>query len=119
MRGVAPLIVTILGVLFLAERLDAQTIARHRADQRRHHHASPGSRAAITRSPRRRSRSATRSIIAVYTLIDGAGARAAGNPWSYVIWLSWLEGFPFLAWVLWTRGRPAVDYIAAPLAPRR
>jgi drug/metabolite transporter (DMT)-like permease len=52
-------------------------------------------------------------IIAVYTLVDGAGARLAGNPWSYVVWLMPLEGIPFLAFVIWRRGRNSIEYILA------
>jgi len=110
MRGVAPLIVTILGVLFLAERLDLQTmfgiglicagiitIAWFASG----HHTLAAASFALGNAV----------IIAVYTLVDGAGARAAGNPWAYVIWLMCLEGVPFLAWILWVHGRPAADYI--------
>jgi drug/metabolite transporter (DMT)-like permease len=110
MRGVAPLLVTLLGALFLGERLDGQTIfgiglisagiitiAWFAAG----HHTVSAAAFALGNAV----------IIAVYTLVDGAGARVAGTPWSYVIWLSWLEGFPVLAWLLWTRGRPAADYI--------
>ena len=110
MRGVAPLLVTLLGALFLAERLDAQTvlgiglisagiitIAWFAAG----HHTAAAAAFALGNAV----------IIAAYTLIDGAGARAAGSPWSYAIWLSWLEGFPILAWLLWTRGRPALAYL--------
>jgi drug/metabolite transporter (DMT)-like permease len=112
MRGVAPLLVTVLGVLFLAERLDAQTmlgIALISAGiitiawfaSGRHTLAAAGF--ALGNAV----------IIAIYTLIDGAGARAAGNAWSYAIWLTSLEGIPFLLWVLWTRGRPAASYLRA------
>lgn len=110
MRGVAPLIVTVLGVLFLSETLDAQTtlgialictgiitIAWFAGG--RHTLAAAGF--ALGNAV----------IIGVYTLIDGAGARMAGNPWSYVIWLMCLEGVPFLAWIFWTRGRVAADYL--------
>ena len=110
MRGVAPLIVTVLGVLFLSERLDAQTvlgiglisggiitIAWFASGS----HTLAAAAFALGNAV----------IIAAYTLVDGAGARAAGNPWSYVIWLMCLEGVPFLAWIFWTRGRPAADYM--------
>jgi drug/metabolite transporter (DMT)-like permease len=54
---------------------------------------------------------ANAGIIAVYTLVDGAGARASGNAASYVVWLTFLEGFPFLAWIYHRRGRAALAYI--------
>ena len=56
---------------------------------------------------------ANAAIIAVYTLIDGAGARASGNALSYVVWLTFLEGVLFLAWVRWQRGPVAVTYVGA------
>jgi drug/metabolite transporter (DMT)-like permease len=110
MRGVAPLLVTVLGIVFLSERLDPKTIigialicagiiAIAWFGSGRHTLAAAGFALANA------------VVIAIYTLIDGTGARNAGSPWSYVIWLSWLEGFPILAWVLWTRGRPAIDYL--------
>src|SRR5687767_3004151 len=110
MRGVAPLIVTVLGVVFLAERLEPKTIAGIAL-------ISAGIIAIAWFASGRHTLAAAgfalanAVVIAIYTLIDGTGARNAGNPWSYVIWLSWLEGFPILAWVLWTRGRPAIDYL--------
>lgn len=109
MRGVAPLIVTLLGVAFLGEKLHPQallgiamicagiiTIAWFASG--RHTMAAAGF--ALGNA----------AVIAVYTLIDGAGARLAGSPWSYAIWLMGLEGLPFIAWVVWTRGRPALAY---------
>jgi drug/metabolite transporter (DMT)-like permease len=56
---------------------------------------------------------ANAAIIATYTLIDGAGARASGNAASYVTWLIFLEGIPFVVWVVWRRGHPAVAYFRA------
>ncbi|HVF62673.1 MAG TPA: SMR family transporter [Casimicrobiaceae bacterium] len=110
MRGVAPLITTVLGVVFLGERLDAQTllgiglisagiltIAWFAGGK----HTGAAAGFAL----------ANAAVIAVYTLIDGAGARASGNALSYVLWLTCIEGTPFAAYVLWTRGRPAVDYM--------
>src|SRR5205809_395004 len=43
---------------------------------------------------------ANASLIAVYTVVDGTGARASGNPAAYVAWLIFLEGIPFVAWVV-------------------
>ena len=111
MRGVAPAIVTILGIAFLDEKLDAKTILGIAMicagivtiawfASGRHTMAAAGF--ALGNAV----------IIAVYTLIDGAGARAAGNALSYVIWLMPIEGIPFLAYVWMRRGRPAADYIA-------
>ena len=43
------------------------------------------------------------AVIALYTLIDGKGARVAGNAWSYIVWLFVLDGIPFSLWMLATR----------------
>ncbi len=36
-------------------------------------------------------------VIVAYTIVDGLGARASGNAWSYVLWLFFLNMFPLLA----------------------
>lgn len=46
-------------------------------------------------------------FICGYTLVDGQGARASGNPHAYSAALFTLEGFPLLAYVAWRRGRAA------------
>lgn len=111
MRGVAPLFVTVLGVIFLGEHPGLQTLAGIAliclgilviawfAGGR---HGGAATRWAL----------ANALIIAIYTLIDGAGARTSADPLSYVAWLLFIEGLPFLAWIAWTRRRPAVVYIA-------
>jgi len=43
------------------------------------------------------------AVIAIYTLIDGSGARVSGNVWSYIVWLFVLDGLPFSLWMLATR----------------
>jgi drug/metabolite transporter (DMT)-like permease len=114
MRGTAPLIVAVLGSIFLRELPSAQMTAgilfislgivsiafvQIRGGRRRHPPA-----AAYWAF-------ANAAIIAVYTLIDGAGARASGNAIGYVCWLIFLEGIPFVAWVLLRRGAPARAYL--------
>jgi drug/metabolite transporter (DMT)-like permease len=111
MRGTAPLLVTLLGIVFLRE-LPAPSVAVGIvlicsgivaiAFAQRHHHP----RAAVYWAL------ANAAIIGVYTLIDGAGARASGNALSYVVYLTFLEGVFFLAWVRWRKGAAAVPYIA-------
>ena len=46
-------------------------------------------------------------IIAIYTVIDGLGARASGNALQYVVALAVLDGWPFALLVLAQRGRAA------------
>jgi len=111
MRGTAPLLVTLLGVVFLRE-LPSPNIAFGIllicsgivaiAFAQRHHHPRAAVYWALGNA----------AIIGVYTLIDGAGARASGNALSYVVYLTFLEGVFFLAWLRWRRGAPAVTYIA-------
>ena len=48
------------------------------------------------------------AVIAVYTIIDGTGARLAGNPWSYIVWLFVLDALPFSIYMLATRKRAFV-----------
>jgi drug/metabolite transporter (DMT)-like permease len=112
MRGTAPLLVTLLGIVFLRELPTAQVsagillisagIVGIAFAQRRHH-----PRAAVYWAL------ANAAIIAVYTLVDGAGARASGNALAYVVWLSFLEGVVFLGWIRIRRGADAVSYIGA------
>ena len=110
MRGVAPLIVTVLGIVFLGERPTAVTlvgialislgilvIAWYAGGR----HTAVAAGWAL----------ANAVIIALYTLVDGAGTRASGNAGGYVCWLMFLEGLPYLAWIYATRGRVAHDYL--------
>jgi len=59
---------------------------------------------------------ATSVLIAAYTVADGIGVRAAGNPFSYILWLFVLEPLPIGLWLLardrrgwagYMRSRPA------------
>jgi drug/metabolite transporter (DMT)-like permease len=49
-------------------------------------------------------------IIAVYTLVDAAGARASGSPEGYVVWLFILDAMPFPLMVLARRRAALVQY---------
>lgn len=42
----------------------------------------------------------TAVLIAAYTVVDGLGVRAAGNPISYIVWLFILEPIPIGLWLL-------------------
>lgn len=109
MRGVAPLIVTILGVVFLDERLRPPMLAGIAM-------ISLGILTIAWLASGRHTLAAAAyalgnaAVIALYTLVDGAGARTAGSAWSYAVWLMCLEGVPFIAWIFARRGRPALDY---------
>jgi drug/metabolite transporter (DMT)-like permease len=106
MRGVAPLITAILGIFLLREwpgviswsgmllisvgvvalalrPLGAQWLAGHQRAV---------SFALINAA-----------VIAIYTIIDGAGARLSGNVWSYITWLFFLDMVPLSIYLLVTR----------------
>ena len=55
------------------------------------------------------------AVIAIYTIIDGKGARLAGDPWAYIVWLFVLDAIPFSIYMLVTRKRE----FAAALVQRR
>ena len=117
MRGTAPLIATLLSVLFLREWPTPQVALGIVLIC-----AGIVGIAFVGRNPHPRAAVlfalANAAIIAVYTLVDGAGARAAGTPASYAVWLTFLEAVPFLCWIRWQRGREAIAYIARELAAR-
>jgi len=110
MRGTAPLIVALLRIAFLRELPTAPMalgillislgIVSIAFVQRRKHPATAAYWAF-----------ANAALIAVYTLVDATGARASGNAASYVSWLIFLEGLPFLVWVVARRGKVAVRYL--------
>jgi drug/metabolite transporter (DMT)-like permease len=110
MRGTAPLIVTVLGSIFLRELPTAPMMLGillisagivSIAFVQRHKHPPSAAWWAF----------ANATIIAAYTVVDGTGARASGNPAAYVAWLLFLEGIPFVVWVVARRGRPALAYL--------
>lgn len=41
--------------------------------------------------------------IAAYTIADGLGGRAAGDPIAYAVWLFFLDAWPTIAVVVWLR----------------
>lgn len=112
MRGTAPLLVTVLGIVFLRELPSVQVAAGIVL-------ISAGIVAIAFASHRRHPRAAVywalanAVIIGVYTLVDGAGARVAGNALSYVLWLTLLDGVVFLGWIMHRQGSRALPYIGA------
>jgi drug/metabolite transporter (DMT)-like permease len=55
--------------------------------------------------------------IALYTLSDGQGVRAAGEPWGYIVWLFALDGLPFGVVVLWLQRRRLAGLATPGLLP--
>jgi drug/metabolite transporter (DMT)-like permease len=54
---------------------------------------------------------ATAGIIALYTLVDGIGARASGHAVSYTLWLFFLNAWLVLGVAVWRRGRAALTHL--------
>jgi len=111
MRGSAPLLVALLGIVFVHELPTPQVALGiilislgivSIAFARRGRHTAAAAGWAL----------ANACIIAAYTLVDGSGARAAGNPLAYVSWLTFLEAIPFLLWIRLRQGPPAFAYVA-------
>jgi drug/metabolite transporter (DMT)-like permease len=100
MRGVAPLITGVLGIVTLREMPGALSwlgmlliSAGVVALALRTVHHSPSGRAvgfALMNA----------LVIAVYTIVDGTGARLAGDAWAYIVWLFVLDALPFTAYML-------------------
>jgi drug/metabolite transporter (DMT)-like permease len=105
MRGVAPLLTGLLAIAWVGERpgtlgwlgmalISLGVIAlafRPRAGAALH-----GGRAVAFAL-------ANAGVIALYTLIDGTGARLSGNAWSFIVWLFVLDALPFTLFMLTTR----------------
>jgi drug/metabolite transporter (DMT)-like permease len=114
MRGSAPLLVTLAGVALFGEHptpamaagivLICLGVASLALAHRGHAATSLGA----LRWPL-----ANACLIAAYTLVDAAGARASGAPLGYVLWMFFLEGLPFALFVLWRRGASFLDLAAA------
>jgi drug/metabolite transporter (DMT)-like permease len=97
MRGTSPLIVALASAPLLGETLTTSAwlgvalicggillLALHR-------HAPP--RATLIAL-------ANALVIALYTIVDGTGARLSGNSISFVFWLTFLSGLPLVGWLL-------------------
>lgn len=100
-RGVAPPLVALLGALVAGERLGPSELLAVGV-------VSIGILALVGlgRVAAAQRRSLLYALgcgvtIALYTLSDGQGVRAAGEPWGYIVWLFALDGLPFGLAVLW------------------
>ena len=113
MRGVAPLITAVLGILWLRELpapiswlgmllISMGVIALA---------LRPTGNAPLLAGHGRAVRFAlaNAAVIATYTIIDGTGARLAGDPWAYIAWLFVLDSIPFSIYMLATRKRAFVE----------
>jgi len=108
MRGCAPLLVALVGTLFIGERLAwiawagialicAGILCMTRGISRQHL-GLPLLNA---------------GVIATYTLVDAWGARHSGAALSYTLWLFLLSGLPLPIWALCTRAAALRTYTRA------
>ncbi|MER2508161.1 MAG: DMT family transporter [Amaricoccus sp.] len=110
MRGAAPVLVALVGVLWLGEHLSPAAwtgvalvsggVLAMGAAARRAGGGRAGTIIAL----------ANAGVIATYTLIDGAGVRLSGAPVSYAMWLFLLNGVPLVLWAVVTRPRALRAY---------
>ena len=54
---------------------------------------------------------ATAGVIALYTIVDGIGARFSGHAVAYTFWLFFLNAWLVLGVALWRRGRATFDHL--------
>lgn len=105
MRGMAPPLVALVGMFVLSDQVSPWLWAGI-ASISLGVLTIGGTRALIARAPPRATvfALANAAVIAAYTLIDGIGARLAGNALSYGLWLFFLIGLPIAPLVVWRRG---------------
>lgn len=106
MRGIAPLIVSLAGTTLLGEPLSAGGAVGI-------FFICFGVLGMGLGSGREQARGiafavANAGVIAVYTLIDGIGARRSGSPAAYTLWMFLLAGAPLILWLL-MRGRAGIN----------
>ncbi len=112
MRGVAPLITAVIGIVWLRElpgpmswlgmlmiSIGVIALALRQTDNAP---VLAGHGRAVSFAL------GNAAVIAVYTIIDGTGARLAGNAWAYIVWLFVLDAIPFSIYMLITRRRTFV-----------
>jgi drug/metabolite transporter (DMT)-like permease len=111
MRGLAPVIVAIFGVAFLAEDLTPAAWAGVALIS--------GGVFGMTfayRGPASRTGTLlallNAAVIATYTLVDGVGVRRSGAPVAYAMWLFLLNAVPLVTWALLARRRALLAYAA-------
>ena len=109
-RGGAPLIVTLVTLAFLAEELNARSLAaiglillailgvawRRAGERRAAQEGGGGDRSLVFAG-------LTAVAIAGYTIADGLGARAAGDAVPYILWLFFVDAWPTVLIVMWMR----------------
>lgn len=122
MRGLAPLLVAGSSSALLGEPLSLQGWAGIAAISLGVVGVGLSAGAAASGHPAKALRYAlaNAAIIALYTIVDGRGVRASGDPLAYVATLFLADGAPYFALVLWQRRAQAAQvrtYLAARWKP--
>jgi drug/metabolite transporter (DMT)-like permease len=121
MRGVAPLIVALVGGFWFSERLQASAWAGvllicggvlSLAFVGRRKGGGAGSAAHKNAAATTLWALGSSVVIAIYTLIDATGVRVSGGTERYVVWLFVFIGLPFGLTVLATRRRAFLRHAA-------
>ncbi|MBV8049483.1 MAG: EamA family transporter [Paludibacterium sp.] len=111
MRGAAPIVVALVGALWLGEVLPLPAWLGIGG-------IAAGILSLLAGTPKGADRRGFATaltnalVIAGYTLIDGMGVRLSGAPLAYAAWLFVLTGLPLLGWAAVTRGPALRDYAA-------
>jgi phosphonate utilization associated putative membrane protein len=112
MRGSAPMLVAVIGTAFVGDHLSVQawtgivllcvgvlTVGLARVAAHPH---DPGNRRKALGYAM-----VNACIIASYTVVDGLGVRAAGDPFSYTAAIFLFDGLPYMALIMTRMDRPA------------
>ncbi len=103
-RGLAPMLVALVGVFYLADELSAleylgiAALGTGIIAMARGVFSNGESRYML------RFAFASALMTACYSLIDGLGARVAGDATVFVAWMFLIDGVVFGSWALWRRG---------------
>lgn len=118
MRGSAPILTAAGAGLFLNERLSGPALAGLAVTSASvaffvapRQAPGPGDRTAITWAV------VTGACIGLYNVIDAAGVRSAGSPWTFIVWLFLLDWIGVTAAAVMTRGRSYLQAMRSVLRP--
>lgn len=116
-RGVAPLIIAVLAAVWAQEiPTPTQALGLVLASGSIISLGYSGHRSASVRDDATaalRTALLTAALIALYTTIDGLGARRAGSPWSYAAWCLFLYAIPIAAVALNQRRGKVLRFVRA------
>jgi drug/metabolite transporter (DMT)-like permease len=103
-RGLAPMLVALVGVFFLADQLSTQEYLGIAALGTGIIAMARGVFSNGESQHMLRFAFGSALMTACYSLIDGLGAREAGDATVFVAWMFLIDGIIFGSWALWRRG---------------